>query len=185
LTRHADTARLWRLPPDLWRVLLDDRPTQIRYYARVCRLGTGQCWYWTGALSSTGHGRLRAGTRRGASAGPGSRVVASHVYGYQLSRGVLRPGADGQLPVIRHQRDEASCHNPAHWGGGTALDNSRDYAARRRRTDSPLADRRGPGGRAAAIRDAILAARGQVADIGEAIRCAAGAGLPAVQGSLF
>ncbi len=44
---------------------------------------------------------------------PATRVVTSYVYGFQFSRGLLRPDpATGLLPVIRHRCDEAICPPP-------------------------------------------------------------------------
>jgi len=115
-------------------------------------------------------------------------VIAAPVLGWQLSRGLLRPGRDGRLPVIRHTCDESACCNPSHWVLGTKKDNAADYAARRKDPFSPLADRRGPAGRARAIRDAILHAQAQGADgttVDQAIKHVMDAGLPGVQGQLF
>lgn len=173
--------RLTRLPADLRRALLADPETVERYHAKVYRRGSGLCWYWLGALSSSGHGRLRCGTRALDPELPGSRVIASHVYGFQLSRGLLQPDpGTGRLAVIRHRCDEASCHNPAHWASGTSGDNAADYAARGSVAGSPLTDRRGPGGRARAIRDAILAtlaAGGSPVEVEAAIWSASAAGI--------
>ena len=190
VTRGAPTRRgkswdqLNRLPLDLWAALLADNETVTRYHAKVFRRPEG-CWYWTGAISDSGHGRLRAGTRLADPDRPGSHVVASHVYGYQLSRGVLRRGSDGHLPLIRHSCDEASCHRPRHWLTGTVEDNSRDYAARSHTPGSPLTDSRGPRGRAVAIRDAIIRARALGLDVEQAIWSASAAGLPAVADPLW
>jgi hypothetical protein len=182
--RSADWQRAWRLTIAEWSVLLEDPETQIRYHAKICKRGRGECWYWLGAISDTGHGKLRAGTRVLAEGRPGTRVVASHVYGYQLSRGPLRPGANGQVPVIRHRCDEPSCHNPSHWITGSVRDNSLDYAARADVPGSPLTDRRGPAGRARAIRDAILHALAEGKGVEHSITRAAGAGMPGFQASL-
>jgi hypothetical protein len=85
----AEWDRLYRLPPDLWRALLADPETTEGYHSKVyCWPG---CWYWLGPISSSGHGRLRCGTRALNPERPETRVVASHVYGFQLSRGLLRP----------------------------------------------------------------------------------------------
>jgi hypothetical protein len=151
--------------------------------------GPGQCAYFLGALSSGGHGRFRAGTRRAAADRPGSLVVPAHIYGYVLSRGV--PGPDpvtGCLPVIRHRCDEPSCQAAVHLAAGSPAENSRDYVARRADPYSPLSDRRGPRGRAVAIRGAILAALAGDASLGEieaAIEAAAAAGIPGAQQVLF
>jgi hypothetical protein len=176
-----------RLPADLWRALLADAETVRRYHQRVYRRDGG-CWYWTGALSSSGYPRLRAGSRVLDPDRPGSHVVAGHVFGWQISRGLLHPDpVTGQLPVIRHSCDEALCCRPGHWVAGSPAENTADYAARGHVVGSPLTDRRGPGGRARAIRDAILAALGQSASPGEieaAIQAASSAGLPGAQQAL-
>ena len=147
-----------RQPADLWRAFLADPATIERYHSKVYRRAGPGCWYWLSAISSTGHGRLRCGTRALEPERPGTRVVASHVYGFQLSRGLLRPDpATRLLPVIRHRCDEASCHRPSHWATGSTADNAADFAARGGVPGSPLTDRRGAAGRAIAIRGAILA----------------------------
>ena len=179
------------LPPATWDALIAHQPTRDRYDALVCQRRPDQCWYWLGSISDTGHGKFRAGTRAGG--GPASTVVTAHVYGYRRTYGP--PGARPRTgaPVIAHRCDESSCQNPAHWRLGTAADNAAEYIARRGR--GPLADSRGPAGRARAIRDAIKTARAQAADgvppagaaaaIEAAIEEAAAAGLPQVQGELF
>src|SRR5215471_19339906 len=136
--------QLGRIPRDLWEALAADEDARARYYGKVYWRGPGQCAYFLGALSSGGHGRFRAGTRRAAADRPGSLVV------------------------------------PA--------DNSRDYLARRADPYSPLSDRRGPRGRAVAIRGAILAALAEDASLGEieaAIEAASAAGIPGAQQVLF
>ena len=178
------------IPRDLSReALAADEDARARYYGKVNWRGPGQCAYFLGALSSGGHGRFRAGTRRAAADRPGSLVVPAHIYGYVLSRGV--PGPDpvtGCLPVIRHRCDEPSCQAAVHLAAGSPAENSRDYLARRADPYSPLGDRRGPRGRAVAIRGAILAALAEDASLGEieaAIEAASAAGIPGAQQVLF
>jgi hypothetical protein len=181
--------QLGRIPPDLWEALAQDEEARRRYYGKVYWRGPGRCAYFLGALSSGGHGRFRAGTRRAVADRPGSLVVPAHIYGYVLSRGV--PGPDpvtGWRPVIRHRCDEPSCQAAGHLATGSPADNAHDYLARRRDPYSPLADRRGPRGRAVAIRDAILAALAGGASLGEieaAIETASAAGIPGAQQVLF
>lgn len=167
---HARTAGA--VPVVIWRMLLKDADTRRRYTARVHQRGPDQCWYWLGAISSTGHGKLRASSR----ACGVSRVVTAHVYGYQLASGPLeaRPGDD---PVISHKCDEAACQNPAHWRLCTRAENTIEYVERRRWAGGPLADIRGAQGRAIAVRDAILTARSSGADIEAAIAAALADGL--------
>jgi hypothetical protein len=169
----------------MWRAWLADPDTRRRHEALVYRRGPGQCAYWLGAISSTGHGKFRAGSRARArpETGP-SRIVTAHVYAYQLHHGVLPTAGTGQV-VIRHECDETSCENWEHLIIGSQPDNVRDYLTRRGREGGPLADRRGARGRAVAIRAAILAARRAGADIEEAIQRAIDAGIPPHQERLF
>jgi hypothetical protein len=115
-----------------------------RYEALVYRRGPGQCAFWLGAISSTGHGKFRAGSRaRGRPETGPSRIVTAHVYAYQLRHGAL-PAAEARQVVIRHTCDETSCQAWEHLIIGTQPDNVWDYQARRGREGGPLADRRGP-----------------------------------------
>ena len=181
--------RLYRVPPDLWRAYLTDSETIERYHSKVYRRPGPGCWYWLSSVSSTGHGRLRAGTRTPDPERPETRVLVSHVYGFQLSRGLIRPDpVTGRVPVVQHRCDEASCHRPSHWVTGSTADNAADYAARARTPGSPLTDRRGPAGRAVAIRDAILAGMAggdSAAEIEAVIWRASAAGIPGGQARLF
>ena len=173
-----------RLPSSVWISLLGDPETVASYYRNVFRRGPGEDWPWLGPISGSGSAKLRAPRHMG----QGSRVIAAPVLGYQLSRGLLRPGPDGRLPVIRHTCDESACTNPSHWVLGAKADNSADYEARRHDPFSPLADLRGPAGRARAIRDAILAAQSRGTSpeaVDHAIRTAMDAGMPGVQDALF
>lgn len=139
-----------RLDPAIWAALVAHEPTRIRYQAAVYQRDPGKCWYWLGAISSTGHGKLRAGTR--APGGPPSRVVTAHVYGWHLACNPFTVDPHtGLLPVIRHECDEASCQNPACWRRGDIASNMADYIRRRDHPGSPLTDVRGPAGRAHAI----------------------------------
>lgn len=173
--------RAWRLPPEVWAVYLADPETVARYHEKIHKRAADVCWYYLGAISDTGHGKLRAGTR--AAVGPVSKVLASHVFGYQLSRGPLERDADGRMPIVRHRCDETSCHNPACWALGTGADNAADYQARQHQ--GALTDSRGAQGRAVAIREAILRARRLGDDVEMAIKRASDAGMPHFQDVLF
>lgn len=135
-----------------WDQLAADPATVARYEAKVFRgPGPTPCHWWLGAISDSGHGKLRAGSRTAGT----SRVVSAHVLGFVIRHGAaaLRNGA-----VVRHTCDESSCQNPDHWLVGERLQNIVDYAARRGLTGHALADVRGAAGRAVSVRDAILAA---------------------------
>jgi len=187
--RAGERDQLGRMPADLWQALAGDAEARARYYHKVYWRGPGQCAFFLGALGSGGHGRFRAGTRRAVSDRPASLVVPAHAYGYVLSRGVPQPDpVSGALPVIRHRCDEPSCQAAGHLAAGSAAQNAGDYLARRRDPYSPLNDRRGPRGRAVAIRNAILAALAADAsatEIEAIIERVSAAGIPGAQQMLF
>jgi hypothetical protein len=182
----GDGGQLGRIPPDLWAALLDDAKSRARVHEKVYRRGPGQCHYWLGALSSSGHGRVRLGVRTASAPRPASVVVAPHVYLYQESRGLLRRLPDGAYPLVRHRCNEPSCLNPIHLAAGTAAGDAVGASAARGMT-GPAAHIRGAQGRAVAIRNAIvrsIAAGATPGEIEVAIEAAAAAGIPAVQMAL-
>jgi hypothetical protein len=182
----GDGGQLGRIPPDLWAALLDDAKSRARVHQKVYRREPGQCHYWLGALSSSGHGRVRLDVRTASARRPACIVVAAHVYLYQESRGLLRPLPDGSYPLIRHRCGEPSCLNPIHLGAGTSADSTAGVIAARG-TTGPAADIRGAQGRAVAIRNAIVgafAAGAALEEIEVAIEAAAAAGISAVQMAL-
>ncbi|MFF3460460.1 hypothetical protein ACFYXH_40520 [Streptomyces sp. NPDC002730] len=166
--------------PVPWALLAADTATVERYRAKVYDRGPDQCAYFLGAISSSGHGKLRAGSRKTGT----SRVVTAHVLGFVIANGAQALAAGD---VVRHACDESSCQLPAHWASGARLDNIRDYYARSHRAGHALGDVRGPDGRAVAIRDAILTAQATGADVEAAIAAAIAAGNPsgASQDTLF
>lgn len=162
--------------PVPWAALAADAATVKRYRDKVYDRGPEKCAFYLGAISSSGHGKLRAGSRRAGT----SRVVTVHVLGYVIEHGAQALAVGD---VVRHLCDESSCQLPAHWVAGERLDNIRDYYTRRHRAGHALGDVRGPDGRAVAIRDAILAALATGADVEAAIAAAIAEGHP--QGLLF
>ncbi|WP_327359869.1 hypothetical protein [Streptomyces sp. NBC_01304] len=157
--------------PVPWDELAAHTPTVKRYRAKVYERGPDECWYWLSAISSSGHGKIKAG--------PASRTVTSHRLGYAIEHGALQRADD----VVRHTCDESSCHNPSHWIAGARVDNIRDYYRRLHRTEHALSDVRLADGRAVAIREAILTAQKTGADVEAAIAAAIAEGYP--QGTLF
>jgi hypothetical protein len=59
----GDGSQLGRIPADVWAALLADAKARARVHQKVYRRGPGQCHCWLGALTSTGHGRVRLGVR--------------------------------------------------------------------------------------------------------------------------
>lgn len=149
-----------RLDAKMWRALLACEETAAAYQASTYRQGETQCWFWAGALSDSGHGKLKAG-RAGGGAAAG-RTVTAHVYGYQLHRQrLIIPTPAMPDPVVGHTCDESSCQNPRHWELVSRGDNVRAYHQRKHRF--PLNDTRTRNGRksarAEALRDAIRRAQ--------------------------
>lgn len=155
-----------------WRVWLADAAVRARYWARVCWRGADRCAPWCGNLSSTGHAKLRVGSRADGT----RRMVSAHVLGYQLARGLITGDED---LCLAHSCDEPACQQPQHLRLVSRGENLEEYQARR--MSGPLLDVRGPRGRAVAVREAILAARENGADIEAAIAAARAAGLPSAE----
>lgn len=149
-----------RLDAEVWRALLACEETAAAYTAATYRRGETQCWFWTAALSDSGHGKLKAG--RAAPGAAAGRTVSAHVYGYQRLFGLITPTADNPDPVVAHRCDEPSCQQPRHWQLTTRAENVRDYHRRKHRW--PLNDVRTTAGRksarAEALREAIRQAQG-------------------------
>jgi hypothetical protein len=162
-----------------WQAWLADPDTLRRFESLVYRRGPDQCAFWIGAISSTGHGKFRAGSRaraRTETERAASRIVTAHVFAYQVRHGVIAAPSAGR--AIRHSCDETSCENWDHLLIGTQPENVWDYRDRRGRENSPLADHRGARGRAVAIRHAILTAQRSGADVEDAVQQAIAAGIP-------
>jgi hypothetical protein len=188
LIEFATPGGATQVDAEMWQAWLADPDTLRRFDGLVYRRGPDRCAFWVGAISSTGHGKFRAGSRAQARAGTkpamSSRIVTAHVYAYQLHHGIIPAPWLGQV-VVRHSCDETSCENGDHLLSGTQPENVWDYRARRGREDGPLADHRGARGRAVAIRDAILTARRSGADVEKALKQAIAAGIPPHQERLF
>ncbi|WP_373863307.1 hypothetical protein [Rhodococcus marinonascens] len=169
-----------RITERLWRSWLDNPAVVARFESKRYRRRRHQCWPWIAGVSSTGHGSFRAASLPG----PSRRgTVPAHLFAYQLACGVIpRLGwSNTEDAVLCHQCDFAGCTNPAHLLLGTHRTNRSEYDLRRRNVSSPLADVRGPAGRARAIADAIRTGMDQREDpdtIEQRIHEAEQAGLP-------
>ncbi|MFI9332924.1 hypothetical protein ACIGZJ_35990 [Kitasatospora sp. NPDC052868] len=154
-----------------WAELVADQGLRLRYEAKVHRRGTDACHFWIGAISSSGHGKLKTSKVEGRP----TLTITAHVLGWAIEYGAESVAT---VEVIRHSCDSPSCNNPRHWLAGTRRDNVLDYASRSRIAGHALDDERGAAGRASAIRAAILAAQASGEDVDAAIERAIIAGQP-------
>lgn len=149
-----------RLDAQVWQALLACQETADAYQANTYHPADEQaCRYYLGALSDSGHGKLKAG--RAAAGAAAGRTVTAHVYGYQLHhQRLIVPTLAVPDPVVAHRCDEPSCQQPAHWELIDRSDNVRAYHQRKHMF--PLNDTRTRGrksARAEALRQAIRQAQ--------------------------
>ena len=135
-------------------------PDAVRRYRAKLRTVPGSgCVWWTGAVSGRGHGRFWLGTVGGRDV-----VVIAHRFAFALAYG---PEALLTARVLGHRCDNPLCQlvGPGHVQPSSAVENRREWAARRRISGAPLRDRRGARGRARALRDALRAGAGDLAEV--------------------
>lgn len=94
-----------------------DERTITRFWSRVNRLGTNDCWEWTAYRTADGHGQIKMC----------GKATHAHRAAYQMLVGEIGEGL-----VVRHTCDNPGCCNPAHLLLGTHEDNVRDRVARNR-----------------------------------------------------
>lgn len=146
----------------VWQQAVTDPHVVGRYWRHVRSQPAPDsgCLLWTGAISGGGHGRFWLGTNH-----HGRDVcVLAHRYRWGLAYGYA---AVLNTPVVRHDCDVPLCQNLDHLRAGTPSANRHDWVNRREEPGSPLHDRRGPRGRAVALRNA---ARGSHTDLYAAIQ---------------
>lgn len=83
-----------------------------RFWSKVERRGSSECWEWTGRRDKDGYGCLRVGNSQ----------VRAHRFSYELHHGVTDL-------FVRHRCNNPGCVNPAHLQPGTHLENMADRLA--------------------------------------------------------
>jgi hypothetical protein len=103
---------------------------EARFWAKVDRRGSDECWEWQAGSHREGYGRFAYG---------GNGSGRAHVFSYELHNGSLPAGL-----FVLHSCDNPPCVNPAHLSAGTQEENMGQMADRlrwpRKLTDSQMAE---------------------------------------------
>lgn len=105
-----------------------DARDRIRFWSKVRRGGTAECWLWQASRYRNGYGQFCIQAT-------GSKPKQVHLYAHRVAWILTRGPIPGGLHVL-HRCDTRDCVNSAHLFLGTHTDNMRD-AGRKGRLSVP------------------------------------------------
>ena len=100
------------------RRVLKRKPIVDRFWEKVVRRGSDDCWEWTAYRTPKGYGQILNG-------GKGNGLSRAHRISWVIHSGMIPQGM-----CVLHHCDNPGCVNPAHLFLGTNKDNSRDMVAK-------------------------------------------------------
>lgn len=99
------------------------RPEAERFWEKVQRGSSEQCWEWQAQICADGYGRFERGSKRDGS----KRPWLAHRVAYELAHGEAPAGKQ-----VNHSCDNPRCVNPKHLHLGNHATNAREMVERGR-----------------------------------------------------